>query len=186
MAQKYTRFADIPQFTRSGSYAVDFPIHYLVKWINEEVQEQGLDLSPIFQRGHVWTECQQIRFVEFLLRGGKTGRDLYFNNPGFHRSVPHGSYDEYVCVDGLQRITAIQKFVNNQIRVFGSSFAEYTDFPSFSNALIRVHVNDLKTEEEVIRWYLEMNSGGTPHSKSELDRVAELLKGLEGRRDYNG
>ena len=32
----------------------------------------GLQFNPDFQRGHVWTEGQQIAFMEFLLKGGKT------------------------------------------------------------------------------------------------------------------
>ena len=44
---------------------------------------------------------------------------------------------------------------------------------------MRVHINDLKTKEEVLRWYLEMNAGGTPHSNEELGRVAAMLQELE-------
>jgi hypothetical protein len=37
-----------------------------------------------------------------------------------------------------------------------------------------VHVNDLKSKKEVLTWYIEMNAGGTPHSKEEIDRVTAL------------
>jgi hypothetical protein len=37
-------------------------------------------------------------------------------------------------------------------------------------------VNDLKTEAEVLRWYLEINAGGTPHTEEELDKVRKMLK----------
>ena len=40
---------------------------------------------------------------------------------------------------------------------------------------MRIVVNDLQTREEVLQWYLELNSAGTPHSKEELDRVKALL-----------
>lgn len=52
---KITRFKDIPQFTSSGSYQVNYPLTSLVKYIEEEVNEMGLQLNPEFQRGHVWT-----------------------------------------------------------------------------------------------------------------------------------
>ena len=35
-----------------------------------------LDLCPDFQRGHVWTEAQQTRFIEAALRGALTSREL--------------------------------------------------------------------------------------------------------------
>ena len=40
---------------------------------------------------------------------------------------------------------------------------------------VRIHINDLPTKEEVLRWYLEMNAGGTPHSADEINRVNSLL-----------
>ena len=118
-------------------------------------------------------------YIEFLLRGGKTGRDLYFNCPGWQTQVPEGAYNEYVCVDGLQRLTAIQRFVGNELRVFGNLFSEFTGYLRTDQDNLRVHINDLKTKEEVLRWYLEMNSGGTPHAQKELRRVSEMLQDLE-------
>lgn len=174
--ENFTRFHDIPQFTREGSYAVDYPLISLVDWIRDE-EKDGLELNPDFQRGHVWTRKQEIAYIEFLLRGGRTGRDLYFNKPSWHLPVAAGAYDDYVCVDGLQRITAIQGFIGNRFPVFGSFFWEYRDRMDIMNT-VRVHVNDLKTKKEVLTWYIEMNSGGTPHSKAEIARVSALRDSL--------
>ena len=60
---KYTSFKDIPRFTPDGSYAVDYPFVPLVKFIEEEVANEGLQLNPDFQRGHVWTEEQQVAYI---------------------------------------------------------------------------------------------------------------------------
>ena len=38
-------------------------------------------------------------------------------------------------------------------------------------------MNDLKTEKEVLQWYIDMNAGGTSHSKEEIDRVKKMLEG---------
>lgn len=172
-------FQDVPRFTSCGSYAVDYPMKHLVKWVEEEIAQQGLVLCPDFQRGHVWTEQQQVSYIEFLLRGGKTGRDLYFNCPGWQTQVPEGAYNEYVCVDGLQRLTAIQRFVKDELRVFGNLYSEFKGWLRTDQDNLRVHINDLKTKKEVLAWYLEMNSGGTPHTQKELRRVSEMLQDLE-------
>lgn len=175
---KITRFKDIPRFISHGSYACDYPMDRLVKWVEEAQEEEHLELCPEFQRGHVWTKEQQMAYIEFLLRGGKTGRDLYFNNPSQHHTVPEGAYNAFVCVDGLQRITAMRRFIHNEIPAFESFFSEYTDNMRIIKDTIRIHINDLQTEKEVIMWYLEMNSGGTPHSREELERVKALLNSL--------
>lgn len=172
---KVNKFKDIPKFTNEGSYAVDMEPAYLLSWIEEE-KEYGLELNPDFQRGHVWNEEQQRSYIEYVLRGGKTGRDLYFNCPEWNsfRKMKPGKYQDYVCVDGLQRITAWQAFFEDKIQVFGSLRSEFTDrFPHLMT--MRVHINDLKTRKEVLQWYIEMNSGGVVHTKSEIDRVKELL-----------
>jgi hypothetical protein len=31
----------------------------------------------------------------------------------------------------------------------------------------------------VLQWYLELNSGGTPHTKEELDKVKKMLSHYE-------
>ena len=168
------RFKEIKALTGAGSYWVDVPLSYLPRTIDRWKEEDRLQLNPDFQRGHVWTENQQISFVEFLLRGGESGRLVYFNHPGWMGSF----IGDFVCVDGLQRITAILRFFNNEIPAFGSFYSEYEDRIDSTNS-IRINVNNLKTKKEVLQWYIEMNSGGTPHSTKELERVRKMMDELE-------
>lgn len=146
-----------------------------VKRIQKEVNDYNLQLNPDFQRCHVWTEEQQIAYVEFFLKGGKSGRDFYFNL----------NDDEYVCVDGLQRTTALMRFVNNEIKVFGQYFDEF-DFDKFlveyqarAEFAINIYLNNLSSKKEILEWYVDMNSGGTPHSKEEIERVQKMIVELE-------
>ena len=178
--EKITKFRDIPQFTCDGCYQVNYPIVSLVRYIEEEVETMGLQLNPEFQRGHVWTEEQQIAWIEYHLRGGKSGNTIYLNHP-FWKSIREPrelEYKDYVCVDGLQRITAAQRFVHNEIKVFGSYFEEFEDSVRTLQQTMILNVNDLKTEKEVLQWYVDMNSGGTPHSNEEIERVKKMIKEL--------
>ena len=72
---KITKFSDIPQFTRAGSWECNFDIEGIARWIEQE-QREGLQLNPKFQRGHVWTEEQQIAFLEYFLE--VENQDLLF------------------------------------------------------------------------------------------------------------
>ena len=150
----------------------------LVKYIEEEINEMGLQLNPEFQRGHVWTEEQQIAWLEYYLRGGKSSNTIYLNNPFWHsvREPKNGEYKDYVCVDGLQRITAARKFIYNEIKVFGSYYEEFEDRIRMLQQTIFVNVNDLKTEKEVLQWYIDMNSSGTPHTSDEIERVKMMIQ----------
>lgn len=169
------KWSDIPQFTRDGSWECDYSLVSFVKFIEDAEKEEGLQMNPDFQRGHVWTEEQQIKYVEFLLRGGKTARTIYLNNPNWNSRGREYPYKDYVCVDGLQRYTAVKRFVMNEIKVFGLLFNEFEGSVRLTQGL-RINVNDLKTRKEVLQWYLEFNSGGTVHTQEELDRVRKLLE----------
>lgn len=172
------RFSDIPQFIRDGAWECNFDIEGVARWIKQEQEELGLQLNPKFQRGHVWTEQQQIAFLEYFFRGGKSGLVCYFNKPDWNDYVPEGVYNEYVCVDGLQRITACLRFANNEIPIFGRYYKDFEDKPRMKHTL-RFNVNDLKTEKEVLQWYIDMNVGGTPHTSEEINRVKKMIEKLE-------
>ena len=164
-------FSEIKQFTRSSSWCCSYSLEQLVRCIKDWVENDGLQLNPDFQRGHVWTEEQQIAFIEFFLRGGQSGLELYFNQPGWMSDFS----GDFVCVDGLQRITAIQKFIKNEIKAFGQYYSEFGGKTSILGHTMNVHVNNLKTKNEVLTWYIEMNSGGTVHSDEEIERVKGMI-----------
>jgi hypothetical protein len=164
------KFREIKQMTKSAVYHNTREWHYLLKDIKKYLKEYGLDLNPDFQRGYVWTESQQIAYVEFILRGGRSGLDIYFNHPGWMIDFK----GPFVIVDGKQRLNAVMRFLNNEIKVFGYYYKEFEDrLPS--NVYFDFYINDLPTRKEVLTWYLEFNSGGTVHTKKELDKVRKLI-----------
>jgi hypothetical protein len=42
-----------------------------------------------------------------------------------------------------------------------------------------LNINDLKTKKEVLIWYLEMNSDGTPHTEQELNKVKNMIEKIK-------
>lgn len=171
------KFKDIPQFTRSASYHVNIDWNYLNEWIKKEQSTieniAVLNLNPDFQRGHVWTVEQQRRYVEFVLRGGKSSKTLYFNCTGWNDDY-RGPYE---LIDGKQRLTAVLKFLNNELTIFiGNYFKDFTDKLRLLQATFVIEINDLATRAEVLQWYLDLNTGGVVHSKKEIDKVKELLE----------
>lgn len=168
------KFRDIPKLTGKPRYRIDVQIDFvkanIEDWTNPTAGA-ALEISPDFQRAHVWTEQQQISFVEFLLKGGDTS-PILFNCKGWGINWE----GPFQLVDGKQRLTALLRFLNNEIPAFGAYYKEYTDSIRFADTRLQFWVNNLKTRKEVLQWYLEINSGGTPHTAQELDKVKELLK----------
>lgn len=174
------KFKDIPQFTRSANYAVDvgwdFIETQLSHWNDPSDKPQArINLDPDFQRTHVWTEDQQRRYVEFILRGGHSSKDIQFNCTGWM-----GSFEgPFVLVDGKQRLEAARKFMRNELPIFdGNYFKDFEDRLRITSASFRFHVNNLKNHREVLQWYLDLNTGGTPHTNDEIEKVKEMLKNI--------
>jgi uncharacterized protein with ParB-like and HNH nuclease domain len=154
-------------------YHVDMGWDFIFLWLEKKDEQYGVELNPDFQRGHVWTEKQQTAYIEFILKGGQSGKEIYFNHPNWM-----GSFEGNLqLVDGLQRITAVRKFLNNEVPVFDGYY--YKDIENISlhdlNLAFSLHVNNLKTRKEVLEWYVFMNSG-VAHTQEELDRVKNLIK----------
>jgi uncharacterized protein with ParB-like and HNH nuclease domain len=168
------RFADIKKFPRS-SYHVDIDFKYvettLESW-NDRSNGSPLILNPEWQRGHVWTEDQQIAWIEYILKGGTTGRDIYFNC-----STWMGNYNTPVyCVDGLQRLTAVMAFMNNKIPAFGYLLTQYEDSIRLADARLTFNMLKISNKKELLTIYHNFNAGGTPHSKEEMKRIEKMIE----------
>ena len=164
------RFQDIPKFTFSGNYAVHVDWRELKHTLDRYTKTYNLDMNPDFQRGHVWNDDKRTAYVEFILRGGDSSREVYFNCKGWMA----GGEGPMQLVDGKQRIEAVMQFLDNKIPAFGHYFNEYTD--RMNNAWFHVHVNNLPTRAQVLQWYIDLNAGGVVHTSEEINKVKKLLE----------
>lgn len=162
-------------YIRWNKREYDIELDHLKNTLEYYAKDLKIEMDPDFQRGHVWTEAQQIAFMEYSLRGGRTGREIIWNCEGWnHRETP----EPMTIVDGKQRITAALRFLNDEIPVFGARYSEIEKRPirPFANAAgFRFQIFDLK-REDVLQLYIDLNAGGTPHSPSEIARVRTLLE----------
>lgn len=170
------KWQEIPTFITRGSYEVNIFLNSIERSITEFEDDYGLQLNPDFQRGHVWTKDQQTSYVEYFLKGGQTGRIIYFNQPSWMCGRTT-DYNDFVCVDGLQRLTALRKFMNNEVKAFNQFRFEFGDKIRLSMAVdnLRININNIQTKKEVLTWYIQMNSGGTPHTIEEIEKVKSML-----------
>jgi len=153
------KYSQIPQLTSVGNYQINICLSEVMDTINSWTEKHKLELN------------QQISFVEFMLRGGKSARVIYFNHPGWMDDWK----GNMVCVDGLQRLTACMRFINNEIPVFGHYYKEFEGWMPLDVDLL-FNVNNLKTKAEVLVWYIEFNTGGTVHTEEEINKVKMLLE----------
>lgn len=171
---KYNKFSDIPKMTSFGSYSVTVPWGSIERTLESYRQGYDLELDPEFQRAHVWTEDKQIAYVQYILRGGHSSRDIFFNASNWNGGSQGG---KMYLVDGKQRLEAVRRFMNNEIPAFGTLLKDYEDKPDFLRHSFNFRVNDLATYSEVLQWYIDLNDGGVAHTKEEIQKVRDMLKG---------
>lgn len=173
MKKKLKRYQEIPRLPRAY-YRVNVQWDGLDNQLHRYKETYDLDLQPDFQRAHVWTREQQIKYVEWILRGGESGRDIFLNCPGWQSLRRTG---QLVLVDGLQRITAALAFLHDEIPVFGNTYcSDFEDTVLASDADFIFHVANLKTRKDILEWYIAINSGGTIHTNGEIEKVRKLLE----------
>lgn len=129
-------------------------------------------MDPEYQRGHVWTESQQVAYLEYRARGGEAGSVIMTNLPGWMSDF-RGPYE---MVDGKQRVEAARRFMRDEIRIFGHLHSEFDDSNAFWSIFFDWRVFNLEKREDILKLYLDINAGGTPHATEEIERVRELLK----------
>jgi len=161
---------DIRQMT-VANYNIHSSWDYLEDWFKSH-EKLGLELNPEFQRGHVWTRKQQTKYIEWCLMSGKSGREILFNCKGWMKNWE----GPLILVDGLQRVTAVRKYMSNKIKAFGYYKKDVEGVYPRSDCYFNLYVNDLSDYNDVLQWYIDINSGGTPHKKTEIDKVKEMIK----------
>lgn len=76
------------------------------------------------------------------------------------------------------------KFVNGEIKVFNQYFDDFsfskreTGWNPLPEFRVNVYMNYLENKKEVLEWYVDMNSGGTPHTTDEIERVRKMIQEL--------
>lgn len=166
------KFSDIVCFN-NPSYRINVDWNYMPRLLGRYKTDYHLIYDPDFQRGYVWTETQQIKYIEYILSGGMSGKEIYFNCPGWN---DRNNKESMILVDGKQRIEAVRNFMNNKIRIFNHYFTEYTDNMSLFTGGFLFNINDLENYNDVIKWYISMNSGGSIHTNEDIERALKCIK----------
>ena len=163
-----------------GDWGIDF--------FSTLMDEGEIDMDPPYQRDHVWTETQQMDFMGFLLEGGRAPeffvRELPYTDP----RNPTPPY--YEIVDGKQRMLAMYRWWKGEIPArlgpeYNYRLIWMKDFGLVSLRRIKRDVScnvqflKEKTDAQIMRLYLRLNRGGTPHTEEEIAKVQTMLEALK-------
>lgn len=180
MTRDFTmRLDDREDLFKEAKYQVNIDLRRLPEYIASGCgcgDPSMVDVDPDYQRGHVWTISQKRAFIEYFLRGGESAKDIIF------ACDADGPYSQkWRLLDGKQRVAAAIEFMSNKFGVFPDKdhpeghLASQIDGMRPMRHTFRIRVIVAASRAEELQIYLNLNSGGTPHSREEIERVKSML-----------
>lgn len=160
------------EFNNSDLYILDF--------FKKEIKENSI---PVWQRNNdKWNQKMQISFIENIIKRATTniiiGQISLTNEPT----------GKGVILDGLQRITAIQDFVNNKFNIFKSeeNLEGFNYITLKNNKLIEsknflITILSFNSEEEMVKYYIDINENIT-HSTEDIQKAKKYLALIENKK----
>jgi hypothetical protein len=138
----------------------------------QRISDKALDMSPGFQRkGGIWTDEAQSRLVESML--------IRIPIPALY--VDATDDERWLIVDGLQRLTALHRFVTTgQLRLTGLEFLTTLDGKGFvelepryqrrikETQLILYKIEEGTPANVKFNIFKRINTGGLPLSSQEI------------------
>lgn len=149
---------------------------FSVRQLSLLIEDGDLELNPDFQRNFVWDRNRQSLLIESMLLG--------LPLPSIYLS----QYDDgrLTVVDGLQRITTIRRFINNELRLTGLEYLKKCDgctfkdlkdknilselqLRQFNQIQIGCFVIDYRSPDRLkFDLFRRLNTGGKPLNRPEI------------------
>lgn len=150
--------------------------------------KHGIDLDPEYQRGNVWTQEQKVDLIDSIFKNIDIGKFTIIKRPWGDDPTTPLTPKLYEMLDGKQRLTAIWEFYCGRFQYKGKYFYELhpRDRSHFKNYSISYAETQPLTNEQKYRYFLKLNTTGTPISQEHLDRVYKMwLEEKEKKNEEN-
>ena len=133
------------------------PISDVRDWADNE----RLELRPDFQRNEVWTQAAQIMLIDTILKGIPIPK-IYI------KSIVQNEKTYRIVVDGQQRLTAILKFIHDELPLKKPYQGEYLNM-KYSELPEDIH-------DDFIRYKIDINEIFNPSDEEIRDLYSRVNK----------
>jgi hypothetical protein len=148
----------------------------LISLVNMMLKDYGIDLEPEYQRGNVWSKQQKYDLIDSVFRNIDIGKFAVIKRPwGKNPNVP-ATPKLYEMLDGKQRLTALFEYYMGRFKYRGLYFYElcHRDKGHFKHYSVSYAESAPLTKEQKYRYFLKLNTTGTPVDINHIKKVREL------------
>lgn len=146
--------------------------------MNYYFSKYGIDLEPEYQRGNVWDLEQKRALIDSVFRNIDIGKLAIIKRPWGPDGNKPATPKLYEMLDGKQRLTALIEYYTGQFTYRGKYFHElcWGDKGHFKYYTVSIAETDPLTKEQKYRYFLKLNTTGTPVDAEHMAKVAGLLQ----------
>lgn len=136
----------------------------------------GIDLDPEYQRGNVWSLEQKVNLVDSIFKNVDIGKFAVIKRPWGNNPSKPLTPKLYEMLDGKQRLTAIWEYYCGRFKYKGKYFYELhpRDQSHFKHYTISYAETEPLTKEQTYRYFLKLNTTGTPVDSEHIAKVRKL------------
>lgn len=147
-------------------------LYYSNRDINDlfmKAYKWGVDFEPEYQREYVWDIEDKVLLIDSIFNNIDIGKFVFINIDNKSNKF------SYEVLDGKQRMDAILGFYEDRFPYQGKYFSDLSrkDKRHFKNYSISIaEIKDI-TKEQILRYFLMVNTTGKVMRKEHLDKVRE-------------
>ena len=131
----------------------------------------GVDFDPKYQRDLVWTDEDREALLDSVFHNIDIGKFAFIH-------LGYDGHYGYQILDGKQRLTALLDFYLNKYPYKGKYYNDLSkrDKIWFRNRVVACGEMQEANQEQILKYFLMLNTTGKTVDKQHLDKVAAMLE----------
>lgn len=155
----------------------DLQIHFsqmTIQSLFTKVYSFGVNFDPVYQRGYVWDMSDKIALLDSIFMNVEVGKFAFVQYNDEQWAKLNLSYE---ALDGKQRLSTLCEFYEGRFEYNGFKYNElsFADRKHFLTYPVSIAEIRDATEEQILRYFIKLNSHGKIMDNEHLEKVKEML-----------
>jgi len=181
----YVKWVDIRAYLESESESLlkntDIRLNYTQTTLSgllNKAYSFGINFEPEYQREFVWNLEDKVSLIDSIFNNVDIGKFTFIYYESEQWQETGFSYE---ILDGKQRLRAILDYYEDRFKYKGKLFSELSHRDRWhfeSYGVVNAEAHNI-TKEQILRYFIMLNTGGRIMAKEQIDKVRGMLENSE-------